>query len=62
MSWAVWERCGNTISSAVFFILQHLQEVDPPADGDLGVMLAVGAGVSCEMVLLRSHGWGRRGH
>ena len=59
---AVWEGYGNVVSASVFFILRHLQAFAPPADGDLGVMLALGAGVSCEMVLLRSCGWGKRGH
>ncbi len=59
---AVWERYGNVVSASVFFILRHLQESAPPADGELGVMLALGAGVTCEMVLLRSRGWGQRGH
>ncbi len=55
-SWAVWERYGNMISSSVFFVLCELQQSVPPRDGDFGVMLALGAGVTCEMVLLRAHG------
>lgn len=53
---AIWERCGNTVSSSVFFILREIHESAPPPPGELGVMLAVGAGVTCEMVLLRSLG------
>ena len=52
-SWTVWERYGNMVSSTVFFVLRELQETAPPRDGDIGLMLAFGAGVSCEMVLLR---------
>ncbi len=55
-SWAVWEGCGNMVSSSVFFVLRELQRSVPPRDGDLGVMLALGAGVTCEMMLLRAHG------
>jgi len=55
-SWAVWRRYGNVVSSTVFFVLRELYESDPPRDGDVGVMLAFGAGVACEMVLLRARG------
>jgi alkylresorcinol/alkylpyrone synthase len=61
-SWAIWEQFGNLASATIFFILRHLQESAPPPAGGLGVMLAFGPGVSCEMVLLRSRGWGKRGH
>lgn len=56
-SWTVWERCGNMVSATVFFALRHLQQSDPPPEGALGMMVAFGAGVSCEMVLLRAGGW-----
>lgn len=55
-SWQAWERYGNLSSATVFFILEGLQASAPPRDGDLGLMLAVGPGLTCEMVLLRSHG------
>jgi len=55
-SWQVWERYGNLSSATVFFILQELQACSPPAAGDHGLMLAVGPGLTCEMVLLRWHG------
>lgn len=48
-SWTVWERCGNMISSSLFFTLQELQKLAPPPRDTLGVMLAFGAGVTCEM-------------
>jgi len=53
----VWERYGNMLSSTVFFVLDELRQTDPPAQGAAGLMLAFGAGVSCEMVLLRAGGW-----
>jgi alkylresorcinol/alkylpyrone synthase len=60
-AWDVWERYGNISSPTLFFIMRALQERDPPAEGALGMMLAFGPGLSCEMVLLRSRGWlGRR--
>jgi alkylresorcinol/alkylpyrone synthase len=54
-SWSAWERSGNTISATIFFILEELRRSAPPSDGDLGLMLSFGAGVTCEMVLLRWH-------
>lgn len=56
-TWDVWERYGNLSSATVFFILRRLQEAAPPAPGDLGMMIALGPGITCEMVLLRSAGW-----
>jgi len=56
-SWGVWQAFGNLSSATVFFILRHLQECAPPPAGDVGLMLAFGPGVTCEMALLRSRGW-----
>jgi alkylresorcinol/alkylpyrone synthase len=56
-SWAVWRRCGNLISASMFFILGQLRELRNTSRGDLGLMVAVGAGMTCEMALLRSDGW-----
>jgi len=53
----VWEKCGNLSSATVFFILRELQRSAPPRAGTLGLMMAFGPGVTCEMVLLRSGGW-----
>jgi len=60
-TWDVWERYGNLSSATVFFILRRLQETSPPTAGDLGMMIALGPGITCEMVLLRSAGWLSRG-
>jgi alkylresorcinol/alkylpyrone synthase len=54
---AVWRRTGNVISSAVFHVLAELRDSAPPPDGALGLMIAFGAGFSCEMVLLQAGGW-----
>jgi len=56
-SYEVWQRFGNLSSATVFFILRQLQESAPPSPGELGLMLAFGPGVTCEMVLLRAGGW-----
>jgi len=55
-SWRVWERCGNLSSATAFFILEELQASAPPSDGAHGLMLAIGPGLTCEMILLRWHG------
>jgi alkylresorcinol/alkylpyrone synthase len=56
-TWETWQACGNVSSATVFFILQQLARTAPPRPGTLGLMLAFGPGVSCEMVLLRAGGW-----
>ncbi|HWP66831.1 MAG TPA: type III polyketide synthase [Candidatus Limnocylindria bacterium] len=56
-SWAAWSAYGNVSSATVFFILEALRELDPVPAGRLGVMMAFGPGLSCELLLLRSGGW-----
>jgi len=53
----VWRRRGNVISSAVFHVLEELRDAAAPPPGALGMLVAFGAGFSCEMVLLRAAGW-----
>ena len=53
-SWDVWQRCGNVSSASVLLVLQELLDSDTPAAGSLGMLLAPGPGLSCEMVLLRA--------
>lgn len=53
-TWEVWRRCGNMSSATLFFILREILEAAPPRPRDLGLALAFGPGVSCEMVLLRA--------
>lgn len=54
-SWRVWERRGNVSSATALVILRDILEAGPPA-GALGMLLAPGPGLSCEMVLLRASG------
>jgi alkylresorcinol/alkylpyrone synthase len=56
-SWEVWRSYGNVSSATVFFILQALRARGPIPEGRLGVMMAFGPGLSCELVLLRAGGW-----
>lgn len=56
-AWEVWQDGGNLSSSTVFFVLNRIRESAPPKVGDLGIMLAFGPGLTCEMVLLRAGGW-----
>lgn len=56
-TWETWEQYGNVSSATVFFVLETLRRAHPPAPGSLGLVLAFGPGVSCEMVLLRAGGW-----
>jgi len=52
-TWRVWEQCGNMSSATALVILRDLLEEGPPP-GSLGMLLAPGPGLSCEMVLLRA--------
>ena len=52
----VWESRGNTLSVGPLYLLQVLQRTDPPRDGDLGLVVVLGPGVSCDLMLLRWQG------
>lgn len=52
---AVWERHGNTLAVGPLHLLRGLAERTTPADGDLGLLLAVGPGLTCDLALLRWH-------
>jgi alkylresorcinol/alkylpyrone synthase len=52
-SWDVWRRFGNMSSATILFILRELQLRRVALPDSLGLMLALGPGVSCEMLLLR---------
>jgi alkylresorcinol/alkylpyrone synthase len=56
-TWEAWEEYGNVSSATVFYVLRTITERYAPAAGSLGLMLAFGPGVSCELVLLRAQGW-----
>jgi alkylresorcinol/alkylpyrone synthase len=52
-TWRVWERCGNVSSATALVTLRDLVDGGLPA-GALGMLLAPGPGLTCEMVLLRA--------
>ena len=54
-SWTAWERSGNMVSASIYRALAELVRGDPPRDEELGMLLAFGTGVACEMTLVR---WG----
>lgn len=56
-SWNVWTRYGNVSSATALFILRELHATVPPAAGSLGVMIAFGPGLTCELALLEADGW-----
>jgi alkylresorcinol/alkylpyrone synthase len=54
---AVWRRTGNSISAALYHVVDELRASAPPVAGALGMIVAFGAGFGCELVLLRASGW-----
>lgn len=52
----VWESRGNTLSVGPLYLLQAMQRTAPPRPGALGVVVVLGPGVSCELMLLRWQG------
>jgi len=55
--WNAWSRHGNVVSATIFFILREIAATVAPPPGSLGLALAVGPGLSLELLLLRSGGW-----
>jgi alkylresorcinol/alkylpyrone synthase len=53
-AWETWSSYGNVSSATVFYILRaHV----PVPEGQSGVMMAFGPGLTCELALLRAGGW-----
>jgi alkylresorcinol/alkylpyrone synthase len=52
-SWASLRGVGNLSSASVLFVLDDLLGSDEPAEGDLGLMVAMGPGFCAELLLLR---------
>ncbi len=50
---AVLRDYGNLSSATVLFMLHHFEREAEPAEGDLGLLLAVGPGFCAEMALLQ---------
>ncbi|MFM7141646.1 MAG: type III polyketide synthase, partial [Alphaproteobacteria bacterium] len=55
--WRAWERHGNVVSATIYFILREIAATVAPPPGSLGLALAVGPGLSLELLLLRAGGW-----
>ena len=53
LSWDVLREHGNLSSATVLFLLHRFEREVRPEPGDLGLMMAVGPGFSCELVLLQ---------
>jgi alkylresorcinol/alkylpyrone synthase len=54
-SWDVWRECGNMSSATALFVLDRWMRSAAAQDvPGVGLLLAFGPGVSCEMVLMRS--------
>ena len=49
----VWEEHGNTLAVGPLHVLRGLAEHGERHDGDLGLLLAVGPGLTCDLSLLR---------
>lgn len=52
----LWENRANTLSAGPFYLLEQVQSVVSPEEGDLGLLLVLGPGITCDMSLLRWHG------
>jgi len=52
-SWNSLETVGNLSSSSVLFVLKDMIESQEAKSGDYGLLLAMGPGFCCEMVLLQ---------
>jgi alkylresorcinol/alkylpyrone synthase len=55
-SWKSLREVGNLSSASVLFVLGDFLDARDAADGDLGLLAAMGPGFSAELLLLR---WGR---
>lgn len=54
-SWDVWRECGNMSSATALFVLDRwLASAAARETAGMGLLLAFGPGVSCEMILLRA--------
>jgi predicted naringenin-chalcone synthase len=52
-AYAAWEKSGNMVSASIYRALIELCRDMRPADGDVGLLIAFGTGVACEMTLTR---------
>jgi alkylresorcinol/alkylpyrone synthase len=54
-AWAAWERHGNTLSAGPLYVVDALRRLASSADGDLGLVVVLGPGLTCDLMLLRWH-------
>jgi alkylresorcinol/alkylpyrone synthase len=54
-SYAAWESTANMVSASAYRAIAELTRQHPPRAGELGMLIAFGIGVACEMALLRWH-------
>jgi alkylresorcinol/alkylpyrone synthase len=52
----VWREHGNMLSAGVFFALGVHVETIRPSAGDVGLLVALGPGITCDAALLRWQG------
>ena len=53
LSWDVLREYGNLSSATVLFLLNRFERETRPETGDRGLMMAVGPGFGCELILLQ---------
>ena len=54
-SWSAWRKTANMVSASIYRGITELANGSRPSDGDLGILVAFGTGVTCEVALLRWH-------
>ncbi|MCK6556680.1 hypothetical protein L6Q96_19200 [Candidatus Binatia bacterium] len=55
-AWAAWEDFGNTLSAGPLYVMDALRRLARPADGSLGLVVVLGPGMTCDLMLLRWQG------
>lgn len=55
-AWAAWEEFGNTLSAGPLYVMDALRRSAPPADCSLGLVVVLGPGMTCDLMLLRWQG------
>lgn len=60
-AWSVWENRGNTLSAGPLYVFRSCLDRMEPKDGDAGLLLVLGPGITCDMLLFRWSG-GLAGH
>jgi alkylresorcinol/alkylpyrone synthase len=52
----VWREHGNMLSAGIFFSLGVHVETTRPSEGDVGLLVALGPGITCDATMLRWQG------